>query len=177
MNLHEWISGKLDEVEAEHRSVVFVPDDGSKPITGAITDAMYTADGFQLTVRPGRELTAAVLRRCEADRRVLARHRLPESGDWMYPGCEGCGTTGEFDDIVTDNINECPELLDLAHAHGITDDELATLDSPQTTPRPPVPPGGQLCMDFYRALLDDADRPPLARMTAEQVPASLRGYR
>lgn len=159
MNLHEWITGKLDEVEAEHRSVVFVPDDGSKPITGAITDAMYTADGFELTVRPGRELTTAVLRRCEADRRVLARHCQDMSpGNWYRSAaCSGCGVGGDCDDPVIDNINECPELLDLAHAHGITAGELAALDPPQTTPRPKYRP-----MSIR------------ARMTAEQVPAALR---
>ncbi|MEX3099538.1 MULTISPECIES: hypothetical protein [unclassified Streptomyces] len=33
---------------------------------------------------------------------------------------------------------ECPELLDLAHAHGITPDTLAELDRPQPPERKPV---------------------------------------
>jgi hypothetical protein len=64
---------------------------------------------------------------------VLARHRHdPESATWSnspYP-CRGCGFEGDCDDPVTEHVNDCPELLDLANAHGITDDELAALDRP-----------------------------------------------
>jgi hypothetical protein len=108
----------------------------------------------------------AVLRRCEADRRVLGRHRLPEPDEWLYPGCAGCDTTGEFDDPVTDNINDCPELLDLAHAHGITEADLAALDRPQ---RPEPTPGQQ------RRLRERARL--TVPITTSDVPQALRGHR
>ncbi|MFD6620000.1 DUF6221 family protein, partial [Streptomyces albidoflavus] len=67
---------------------------------------------------------AAVLRRCEADRRILARHTL--DADVHYePACKGCGTYGDMGLSETDNLNECPELLDLGHAHGLTPEILA----------------------------------------------------
>jgi hypothetical protein len=105
---------------------------------------------------------AAVLRRCEADRRILARHRLATEWEWAFEApCHGCGTQGDCDDPVTDNLNECPELLDLGYAHGLTDEILASFDRPQTPPRPKVKPlGGVL--------------PPGIGATADVSPA-LRG--
>jgi hypothetical protein len=80
---------------------------------------------------------AAVLRRCEADRRILTRHRLNPDAYWSEAAaCHGCGTFGDCDDPVTDNLNDCPELLDLAHAHGLTPEILADLDRPQRGERP-----------------------------------------
>jgi hypothetical protein len=77
------------------------------------------------------------LRRCEADRRILARHRLNPDAYWAEAAmCHGCGTESEYDYPVTENLNDCPELLDLAYAHGITDEILATLDRPQEGERP-----------------------------------------
>jgi hypothetical protein len=82
----------------------------------------------------------AVLRRCEADRRILARHALNaeyvRSGVSFYAtACDGCG----YDDCGpnVENLNDCPELADLAHAHGITPDQLAALHRPGTEPTEP----------------------------------------
>jgi hypothetical protein len=61
---------------------------------------------------------ARVLREVAAKRRVLARHRPATGKDlgWSsYVGaCFGCGTYGEFADARTPDINDCPELRDLA---------------------------------------------------------------
>jgi len=74
--------------------------------------------------------TEGVRLRCEADRHILARHRLDP--DITYePACKGCGTYGDQELSSIDNLNDCPELLDLAHAHGITPEILAGLDQPQ----------------------------------------------
>lgn len=61
-----------------------------------------------------------VLADVEAKRRILARHQPGErgayawiTGDW----CAGCGTTGEDNSPRTEDINTCPELLDLASAY------------------------------------------------------------
>lgn len=77
------------------------------------------------------------LRRCEADHRILTRHTLAITN---APACDGCGTYGDCDDPATDNLNDCPELLDLAHAHGITDTILTGLDRPEAPPRTPTDP-------------------------------------
>jgi hypothetical protein len=81
---------------------------------------------------------ANALRRCEADRRILARHRL-DPDVHFEPACKGCGTYGDMELSETDNLNECPELLDLAYAHGLTPEILAGLDQPVPPPRPPRP--------------------------------------
>lgn len=101
MDLHTWITQQVEEVER-------VIEEGEYP--------------------PSQD--DGVRRRCEADRRILARHRI-DSDAVAFPGsCEGCG----LDDWGLPNVetvNDCPELLDLAHAHGITPDVLAGLDRPQ----------------------------------------------
>ena len=112
-----------------------------------------------------------VRRRCEADRRILARHRLdPASGQspTFATACEGCGHEWMQDDPVpfVDNLNDCPELLDLAHAHGLTDEILARLDRPQ--PPEPKPPTGRLGFGDILAT------PPI---TTSDIPAALRGPR
>lgn len=90
---------------------------------------------------------AAVLRRCEADRRILARHRLNPDAWWAEAAmCDGCGTETEYDYPRIENLNDCPELLDLAHAHGLTPEILATLDRPQDGERP-EPAGPSLLPD------------------------------
>ena len=137
MDLHAWITAKVETTEATARRVLIDP--------------------------------APVLRRCEADRRILARHAVdPDRADhWqLATACTGCGYTGYCDDPVTDNINDCPELLDLAHAHGITDEILAGLDRPQ----PPEPTRAQKRRLRERARL-------IVPITTSDVPEALRGHR
>ncbi|MEU9218908.1 hypothetical protein AB0D47_20430 [Streptomyces sp. NPDC048376] len=106
-----------------------------------------------------------LLRRCEADRRILAIHYAVEDG--YFTACDGCGTAGICDDWVTENLNDCPILLALAHAHGITDEILASLDRP--TPSEPQQRDGRRL-----GLGDIHATPPI---TTSQVPAALRGPR
>jgi hypothetical protein len=114
-------------------------------------------------------LPDGVRHRLEADRRILARHCLdPAKADsWMFAAaCMGCGTEGTFEEPVAENINDCPELLDLAHAHGITDEILARLDRPQT----PEPTPAQKRRLRERARL-------IVPITTSDVPEALRGHR
>ncbi|MCX4605494.1 hypothetical protein OG402_34055 [Streptomyces anulatus] len=88
------------------------------------------AEGRAMLIDP-----TPILRRCEADRRILAIHCSEEVG--YSAACGGCGTEGDCDDWISENLNDCPILLALAHAHGITPDTLAGLDRPQLpTPQP-----------------------------------------
>lgn len=184
MDLHAWITQQVDTVEAavgaglEGRRVAFQPDDGGPTITGAVTSVTQTPEGPQITlaqydVEPvDTEIVPiqpviAVLRRCEADRRILARHTLDpaHAEDRLYAtACHGCGTYGDCDDPNIDNLNDCPELLDLAHAHGITPEILAGLDRPQ----PPEPTPAQKRRLRERARLTV----PIA---TSDVPEALRG--
>ncbi|MEU7737931.1 hypothetical protein AB0B51_33525 [Streptomyces griseus] len=140
MDLHTWITQQVDETERLIEESEFPPsqDDG-------------------------------VRRRCEADRRILARHRLAAEWTWQRdPACHGCGTEGHCDDPVTDNLNDCPELLDLAHAHGITPDILAGLDQPQL---PQPAPRSERRLGLGDILT--ATNP----ITTSDVPEALRGPR
>lgn len=132
MNLHEWITSRVDAVERLARE---------------------TEGGT----------TETALRRCEADRRILARHKLNPNAHWYEATmCDGCGWQGDPDYPATDNINDCPELLDLAHAHGFTETDLAALDRPEMK-RPEAGP-----------VVGYATIAVTPRMTAEQTPATFR---
>lgn len=109
---------------------------------------------------------ATVLRRCEADRRILARHRLDPDVHYE-PACKGCGTYGDMELPETDNLNECPELLDLGYAHGLTPEILAALDQPVPPPMPERPDPGP---GFRAGRVRVAD---MMQMT--EVPTALRG--
>lgn len=177
MDLHAWITQQVDEVEAavraglEGRRVAFQPNDGGPTITGAVTGVTQTPDGPQFTlsqydVEPiGTEIVpiqpaVAALRRCEADRRILARHRIdPDCLAWA--ACKGCGND-DWGLPNVDSINDCPELLDLAHAHGLTDEILTGLDRPRPSESKPVF-GGSLTHGTV--------------ITTSNVPAALRGRR
>jgi len=183
MDLHAWITRQVDEAEAAARAqlkglcVAFEPHDGGPVVTVTVTEATRTAEGLQLDVAQyGAEpvddawanipQVTAVLRRCEADRRILARHQLDPSETWA-PCCEGCGQSGYNELPNVDNLNECPELLDLAHAHGLTEAILAGLDRPQT-------PESKPRTDRRLGLADILATRPI---TTSDVPEALRGPR
>lgn len=59
--------------------------------------------------------------RVESHGRVLLRHRLPRPDDhdtsWTTSHCcYGCGYIGPMENPVTDDLNDCPELRDMAVA-------------------------------------------------------------
>lgn len=145
VDLHAWITQQVEHVER-------LLDENEWPPS--------QAEGVRL--------------RCEADRRILARHRLAAEWGWTFDApCHGCGTSGYCDDPVTENLNDCPELLDLAHAHGITPEILASLDRPKPPERQPVEPGplGTAIADVWGdALLASLRATPIG-----DVPAALRG--
>ncbi|MDX2757895.1 hypothetical protein [Streptomyces europaeiscabiei] len=135
MDLHAWITQQVDRVERLIEENEWPPSQ---------------RDGVRL--------------RCEADRRILARHRLDPNVTYE-PACEGCGTYGDMGLAEVDNLNDCPELLDLAHAHGLTGEILVGLDRPQP-PEPKPRIGGRL------GFADILATPPI---TTSDVPAALRG--
>lgn len=134
-DLHAWITARVDRIEAiasDHGqwSSGWYYDDLASEIRDS--DNRGTV-AFVPTAEAGRHIAAnepeAVLRRCDTDRWILARHRA-DPGHPNYPACEGCGDT-DCCTPATGNINDCPELRDLAHAHGINDEILAGLDRPE----------------------------------------------
>lgn len=140
MDLHAWITQQVDAVADQAREAA--DGAGSEHWQAAETASceccvnLRTKDGGLLCTPDSRYVDfmaahdpAAVLRRCEADRRILARHRLdPDCLAWA--ACKGCGND-DWGLPNVENQNDCPELLDLAHAHGLTDEILTGLDRPQ----------------------------------------------
>ncbi|WP_435595875.1 hypothetical protein [Streptomyces albogriseolus] len=125
MDLHAWITQQVDHAERLIDENEFPPSQ-----------------------------TEGVRLRCEADRRILARHKAWPGSDW----CDHC------DADLTTYLADCPELLDLAHAHGITPEILASLDRP-TTPEQKLRPGRRLGLADILA-----PRTPMG-----EVPGALRG--
>ncbi|MFB7672931.1 hypothetical protein ACFC26_16135 [Kitasatospora purpeofusca] len=81
------------------------------------------------------ETRTNTLRRCEADRRILARHDVNPgyaASPTLAAACNGCGWEWLQGDLfpLVDNLSDCPELLDLAYAHGLIEAEIAALDRP-----------------------------------------------
>ncbi|WP_405960807.1 DUF6221 family protein [Streptomyces sp. NBC_00024] len=158
-DLHGWITQQVDETQRiaeaargqgegrwRHESSYpngYVYDDGDQPVVYD-EGAPFPEEAAHIAFHD----PASVLRRCAVDRKILARHRLNPNAYWADAAmCEGCGTTSDCDWPVTDNLNDCPELLDLGYAHGLTDEILATLDRPERGERP-EPTG--------RSLIDDS---------------------
>lgn len=146
-DLHGWITQQIDTIESSLRDVDKEHDRDWSTQWNASSDTFTIYDGNASAVAADALPAAAaliahhdpahVLRRCAADRRVLARHRLNPDAYWADAAmCEGCGDEGELADPRAENLNDCPELLDLAHAHGLTPEILAILDRPQKGERP-----------------------------------------
>ena len=133
-DLHSWITHEIARSERIARQA---REDIAALALIAITSSRF-AERYLVLNDP-----TAVLRRCAADRKVLARHRLATERTWpLNASCYGCGVMGDCDDPVTDNLNDCPELLDLAEGYGLTPEILATLDRPDPGPRPRYKPRG-----------------------------------
>ncbi|MGW7087524.1 hypothetical protein ACWGH2_29065 [Streptomyces sp. NPDC054871] len=160
MDLHAWITQQVDTVERDARY--------------SLDEFMFFDCGDQAVadhyMRAGSP--EAVLRRCEADRRILARHRVATEWSWAHEApCHGCGTEGHCDDPVIENNNDCPELLDLGRAFGLTDDILAELDRPQP-PEPKRSDWLDQAEDYLHVAALGRGTPPI---TTSDVPEALRG--
>lgn len=181
MDLHAWITQQVDATEARAKAATPGPWEGviDRHQRGEVNASVWSDKlGYYITetITSGERHEAdahhvgangpdVALRRCEADRRILAIHFSVNDG--YAVACDGCGTAGICDDWVTENINDCPILLALAHAHGITPEILASLDRP-TPPEPQPRDGRRLGLGAIHAT------PPI---TTSQVPAALRGPR
>lgn len=171
-DLHGWISSQVTEAETRAQAasawgtvwyhddfVHEIRDEGNGNTIAAVCQPEYAAHIVD-------QAPAAVLRRCAADRRILTRHNIdPDKAAWSEAtACKGCGVYGDCDWPETDNLNDCPELLDLAAAHGITDDELAQLDRP-------APPERETSGKSFSQLLTEG----FDRFAAEQLEARYLG--
>lgn len=132
-DLHGWISGKVAATEQAARTCPPSPlpvETGNGDYAATeIRDATGQVRATGLFVTP-----AAVLRRCAADRIILEIHQQEHGGT----ACVGCGIWGDCNDWETSNIDDCPTLLAIALALGLTDEQRRQLDRPQ----PPQPATG-----------------------------------
>jgi len=187
MDLHAWITQQVDKVEAaahdagskawhwEH-DYGDMCNDPTCPYGELATDdaVLMQVHGYDVT-EPWQGAAhiqlhhpAAVLRRCETDRRILAQHKPQPNGTGFEDGwqCQTCSVDGGdgYQYLVP---YPCPTVEDLAHAHGITPDVLAGLDHPRA-------PESKMRITNERSLADvlRIATPPI---TTSDVPEALRG--
>lgn len=155
MDLHAWITQQVDAYERlAHEQ------------QGSL---------WQMALR-NENTAAAVLRRCEADRRILARHMLDPGmahSVTYSAACQGCGMDDAWGLPNIDNLNDCPELLDLAHAHGLTAEALAGLERPQ----PAEPCSRMQSAPAQSGIRGLAEVLGIRPITTSDVPEALRGPR
>ena len=154
-DLHGWITQQIDRIEQTARAV----EDRSAPWDGQWVadgpDALRTYNGHVLfyghnwPLKPGLvehvalHDPATVLRRCAADRKILAEHRPRGDGYPSHYVCEGCGYDGSYcPEPYTEHVNDCPTLLALAEGYGLTEEQRAQLDRPEK--ERPTPTGPSL---------------------------------
>jgi hypothetical protein len=154
-DLHGWITQQIDR--SEQRARACTATDWRHVFDGVIVDR--DTDGWQSAPDNARIASVAneriywstnpphspdadhivcndpdtVLRRCAADRKILTIHQ-PQGGN--YPGhyaCEGCGYDGAdyCSEPLTEHVNDCPTLLAVAEAYGLTEEQRAALDRPE----------------------------------------------
>lgn len=95
-------------------------------IEARLADDQAAAESVQIGLAPVDDplialfTPARVLREVAAKRAMLARHRIMRAGESYWFGqaeaataCHGCGTDRN-EEATTPDINDCPELRDLA---------------------------------------------------------------
>lgn len=156
-DLHGWITQQIDRTEAVARAA----DGRIDEVLGEyyIREAMEHLD---------LHAPASVMRRCAADRKILAEHK-PLAVTWSdWYACKGCGYDGA-DYCSEPNVahtNDCPTLLALAEGYGLTKEQRATLDRPEKEPPPRKPGFGGM---------SDVVAEQMIRVSLATVPLSLRG--
>lgn len=129
-----WLDGALGERESTARAALSF----GSGFVGSDTCVYGTGDGgpYLSVVVPGFEGQAEaatkhfalygpadVLRRCAADRKVLALHNVPgvvfPDGAYMDDNrwCVGCGYANDGEPLTFD-VNDCPTLRALAEGYG-----------------------------------------------------------
>jgi hypothetical protein len=171
-DLHGWITQQIDDRERLARRAaalcgchpsapVWSFHDGDEPTDGRIlvVDDPHpslrrrisrkwstTYEGLFMAEHIVANDPHAVLRRCAADRKILAEHRPQGGGYPSHYACEGCGYDGSYcPEPNTDHVNDCPTLLALAEGYGLTEEQRAALDRPE--PERPTPTGPSLIPD------------------------------
>lgn len=143
-DLHGWITQQIDEVEQGEpphaRTCDSLPSTASCCGATECDCAQYDPTGPCDCGWP-----AQVLRRCAADRKILAEHK-PCGGKWEPYACEGCGMDGSYMPArIVEHVNDCPTLLALAEGYGLTEEQRAGLDRPEK--ERPEPTGPSLLPD------------------------------
>jgi hypothetical protein len=144
VDLHGWITQQVDETQRIAEAARGQDEGRWRHETGYQSGLVTDERGEVVVYDEGAPLEeeaahialhdpASVLRRCAADRKILAIH-APQGGDWEPYACEGCGSDSEFG-VLVDHTNDCETLQALAEGYGLTEEQRAQLDRPEPEPR------------------------------------------
>lgn len=140
-DLHGWITQQIDRAEQGEPPHARACD--SLPSTASCCGAPECdCAQYDPTGPCGCGWPAQVLRRCAADRKILAEH-APAVDSWDPYACTGCGSDDYGWNV--DHTNDCPTLLALAEGYGLTEEQRAALDRPE--PERPARTGPGLLPD------------------------------
>ncbi len=120
--LHEWITEEIEKLEATAKPLVGL---GTCPSWGRCEPECYHPEGL-----PTND-SERVLRRCAADRKILAAHRYstqvvnPSYGP--HSAGFGCETCHDWDGVPEGRGN-CATILALAEAYGLDDEDNADVE-------------------------------------------------
>ncbi|WP_406145080.1 hypothetical protein [Streptomyces anulatus] len=120
--LHAWITEGIEKLEAAAKPLVGL---GTCPEWGHCQSECYHPEGL-----PTND-SKMVLRRCAADRKILAAH--PYSTQVVNPSYGphsagfGCETCHDWDGVPEGRGN-CPTILALAEAYGLDDEDNADVE-------------------------------------------------
>jgi hypothetical protein len=143
-DLHEWISERVAETQRIAEAARGHGEGRWHHETGYHSGRVEDERGETVVYDEGAPLEeeaahialhdpANVLRRCAADRKILAVH-APRDRRWYDDYvCEGCGYDGAdyCSEPNTPHVNDCPTLLALAEGYGLTEEQRAALDRPE----------------------------------------------
>lgn len=109
--LHAWIEGEIRRRE-----------EAATPLVGLGTCPDYSHCQAECSHEVGVNDSAAILRRCAADRKILAAHpyttRVINPGYGPQSAGFGCETCHDWDGVPEGRGN-CPTILALAEAYGL----------------------------------------------------------
>lgn len=121
--LHAWITEEIEKLEAAAKPSVGL---GTCPTSGHCEAECYHPEGL-----PTND-SETVLRRCAADRKILAAH--PYTTQVINPSYGphsagfGCETCHDWDGVPEGRGN-CPTILALAEAYGLDDEDNADVEA------------------------------------------------
>jgi hypothetical protein len=121
-DLISWLNAQIDEDERRAKWAATVIE-GKWDSWEVVAQQLFACcDTVPRIDRVGQHLhyaadPARTLREVEAKRRIVAIHHPYEHGVLYDSACHGCGFSGDLEDPITENVDDCPMLRAIASVY------------------------------------------------------------